>query len=78
MSCDKNYLFNQKGILKYFLGDNDFYIGEFYKNDFSGYGYIISNKTIIYEGDWVNNLQNGYGLEFWENGSIYKGEFKNM
>ena len=67
----------QKVLIKYYLGEDDFYIGEFYKNDFSGYGYFISNKAIIYEGDWKKNIQSGYGLEFWGSGSIFKGEFNN-
>ena len=77
ISYDNNYLFKQKGIIKFSLEENNFYIGEFFLNDLSGYGMFINNKKIIYEGYWRKNIQIGYGIESWENGSIYKGEFKN-
>ena len=77
ISYNKNCFFKRKGIMKLSLGENNFYIGEFFLNDFKGYGLFINNKNIIYEGYWENNVQNGYGIEFWENGSVYKGEFKD-
>ena len=76
VSYEKSYLFKEKGTIKFSLGENNFYIGEFFRNDFFGYGLFINNKNIIYEGYWQNSEQNGYGIESWENGSIYKGEFK--
>lgn len=74
---NNNYLIKQKGVIKYTIDENNFYIGEFFQNDYFGYGLFINNKKIIYEGYWQNSVQNGYGIEYWENGSIYKGEFKN-
>ena len=77
ISYDRNHLIKQRGIIKYTFEDNNFYIGQFFRNNFFGYGLYINNKNIIYEGYWKNNIQNGYGIEFWENSSIYKGEFNN-
>ena len=74
---DPKYFIKQKGMVKFSLGKNNFYIGEFFKNDFSGYGLFINNKIIIYEGYWINNIQSGYGIETWDNHSEYKGEFLN-
>ena len=67
----------EHGTIKFMIGDNSYYIGEFYQEYFSGFGLLINDKMIFYEGYWENNVQNGYGIEKWGNDLIYKGEFHN-
>jgi hypothetical protein len=67
----------QKGAIKFMIGDNSYYIGEFYQDYFSGFGILVNGKMTFYEGYWENNVQNGYGIENWGNDLVYKGEFHN-
>ena len=67
----------QKGAIKFMIGDNSYYIGEFYQDYFSGFGLLVNGKMTLYEGYWENNIQNGYGIENWGNDLVYKGEYHN-
>ncbi|OMJ69997.1 hypothetical protein SteCoe_32126 [Stentor coeruleus] len=52
------------------------YTGEFYNDDFNGYGEIIWNNGNTFKGSWKDGLMHGKGTFTWKNGKTYTGRYK--
>lgn len=59
---------NIKGLQKF--------IGNFEKNQKSGYGKLYDGQKLLYEGEFANNFPNGKGKLYTSSG-IYEGEISN-
>ena len=75
---------NGMGIFSFKNGS--FYVGDFYHNDFSGFGMMInadvhvknSNDCFAYVGNWKGNKKTGFGRCYNSMGElIYQGQFEN-
>ena len=74
---------NGMGFLLYRRGA--LFVGDFYRDNISGYGMLISNKDIdnctncrTYVGNWKDGKKKGYGTCYASNGNIiYRGQFAN-
>ena len=53
------------------------YEGEFFKNNYDGYGIEMFGDGSIYYGEYLKNKKHGIGTYIWNNNDKYQGEFKN-
>ena len=44
---------------------------------FEGFGTLIADNGIYYQGEWLNGLRHGWGIYVKPDGYRYEGEFKN-
>tara|TARA_R100000152_G_C6778431_1_gene209102 strand:+ start:1814 stop:3124 length:1311 start_codon:yes stop_codon:yes gene_type:complete len=44
---------------------------------FEGFGTLIADNGIYYQGEWLNGLRHGWGIYIKPDGYRYEGEFKN-
>lgn len=56
-----------------FYGQEEFYEGEWYANQRTGWGRMYYSDGSVYEGEWHSNQRNGRGLIKLLNGNRYEG-----
>lgn len=69
------YFYGKKNVNT--IGNNNYYMGSFLNGVASGYGKLLVDKKILYDGEWKYNQMHGKGKKYYDNKIIYKGEFKN-
>jgi hypothetical protein len=52
------------------------YVGEFYNDDFNGYGEVTWRNGNSYKGSWKDGMMHGKGTFTWKNGKKYTGRYK--
>ena len=66
-----------EGECRYFLSNNDYFIGNFVGGQAQGKGTYIHSDGTIYEGEWKNDQPYGKGKELFGDGSYFKGFYEN-
>ena len=63
---------------KYRINENEFYEGEFEKDEYNGKGtYYWKKEKIKFVGCWKDSIRIGKGKEYQNNTLIYNGMWKN-
>lgn len=66
-----------EGECRYFLQNNEYFIGNFVEGQACGYGKYFHNDGTVYEGQWNEDQPDGKGKEIFTDNSVFEGIFEN-